>query len=174
MINQRMKQKIFPNVCLIVSLFVFLMTESGCEPLRKKFTRQKKKTEVQQEVPILEPIEYPENIKSPQDTYQHHFNLWRVWHKELIGSMTENESRKRRLYFMEQVVINLEMMRDLLKGEKKDALIACLKKIQLIEQQLQSSMIAQNFSSLRRQLESLEKKIRDEFALKSIEESIQP
>ena len=67
------------GVCLI-SLTATLI---GCEPLRKKFTRNKKNKEVSQEfIPVLEPIDYAENTKTPEEEYKHYYSLWKVWEKE--------------------------------------------------------------------------------------------
>ena len=55
--------------CSMRIIFICLLSVSliagGCEPLRKKFTRQKKKDqETSAIIPILEPIDYPEKVHS--------------------------------------------------------------------------------------------------------------
>src|SRR3989338_1218458 len=97
---------------------------SGCEPLRKKFVRQKKKdasaaTEV---VPILQPEVYPEKVFDPVKQYKQHYGLWGVWHKDYLSILEDNGSDKRQIYVLTQMAAQLEKMENLLAGEKKQGL----------------------------------------------------
>ena len=63
------KRNHFWVVCMGLVLVSLLC--GGCEPLRKKFIRQKKQDkEISGTIPILEPIDYPEKIHSSAEDYQ--------------------------------------------------------------------------------------------------------
>ena len=90
-----------------VLAFLFLIGgSSGCEPLRKKFTRKKKEEKVKGVEPILEPIDYAPLIHAPIERYKYHYNLWHVWHKECITALSIKDNDKRIKYFYDQSSIN--------------------------------------------------------------------
>ena len=90
----------FYSVFLMIFLGSFILSSIGCEPLRKKFVRQKKKDEnAQQFIPVLDPIDYPAAVYSAEEGYRKHYSLWRVWHKELMVSLDEQGIDRRQKYF---------------------------------------------------------------------------
>ena len=145
--------------------------------MKKKFTRKKKKgVEEKEEIPILEPVEYPVKIYSTADKYKHYYSLWKVWHKEFLFSIGEGEqeSRKRQLYLLDQVLANLEEMQKLVVEEKQKLLLGYLQRLRTIKKDLGSPVLSQNFYSIENSLRSLEKKIQDGYSFKNIQDSIKP
>ncbi len=168
------------SILALLSLFAIgLMSIQGCEPLRKKFRREKKK-KVKEEVPLLEPVDYPDHIeRSVEDLYSHHYGLWRVWHRELTVNIMDDFSRKRQIYMVKKELANLLGMQVLLKEAKRKELGVLIEKIERIRKDLLSPIASQNASSMKRRLESTDKKIRQGFnprvvADDLIRESISP
>lgn len=155
-------------------LLIMTLTLDGCAPLRKKFTRKKKKDRKEpQEVPILEPIDYPEKVYSPLNTYKHHYSLWQVWHKELISDLSIGASSKKRLrHHLNQAIVNLEEIKGLLVEEKQALLIASLKHLYRFRNDLEAALPSMSLSSWEIKLRSIERKIRSAYSVKKIEEFI--
>ena len=158
----------FISCCLVISIAL-----GGCEPLRKKFTRAKKKgSEETSEIPILEPMEYPKKVHTPQDNYQQYFTLWKAWHKELAESVADESGHKRQLYLLNQVVTNLTGMQQLLAQERQGGLKEALGKLRLIQSDIEAPVSSRPNSSLRIELDSIEKKIRKDYPLSKVKDSI--
>src|SRR3989338_3029470 len=123
MIPNRQKRLFYVS---IVSVFLLLavMTTSGCEPLRKKFTRQKKKDQggSSKFIPVLDPIDYPDKVVTPQESYRHYFSLWQAWDKELVMRIEEHASNKKIDFTVHQALAQLTEMEKLLTGEKQKQL----------------------------------------------------
>ncbi|MCK5178742.1 MAG: hypothetical protein KAR32_04370, partial [Candidatus Omnitrophica bacterium] len=117
-------KRIFPGLAYICCLCVVALTLSSCTPLRRKFTRKKKKDrlESQRFIPVLEPIDYPQKIYSSLERYKHHYSLWRVWDRDLLYVIESDGSDKRQKYLLGQAIEKLERMKDLLVDEKKSEL----------------------------------------------------
>ena len=112
-----MKQRLMFSIILLLVISVGL---TGCEPLRKKFTRKKKaKTEDTSFIPVLEPQEYPEASENPVENYKQHYVLVQVFYKELWRGLTENMSEKNIKFNMEQVINHLAEMKAMLKADKQ-------------------------------------------------------
>ena len=104
-------------VCLIAASFAM----AGCEPLRKKFTRQKKaNAQVDNGFsPVLEPEEYPTPAKNPEMSYQQHYSLVKVWYKDLWTALDERGSDKQQKYLLKQIHSHIDEMRKLVVPEKQ-------------------------------------------------------
>ena len=140
---------------LVVSVFL-----EGCEPLRKKFTRKKKKERTEEtEVPVLEPIEYPAKAYSPQAEYKKFYSLWRVWVKELSNGLDGNALKKRKVYMMNQAITSLAGMQSLLPAEKQGGLEKDIKKLQQMLKDFESPVMTRNISSWQNELRSIEKDV---------------
>ena len=169
--KQRFKfaRRIF-GLTLVLLIFIASVFLEGCEPLRKKFTRKKKKERTEEiEVPILEPIEYPAKVFSPQDEYKRYFSLWRVWCKELLQGLEESSSQKRRVYLVNQVLKNLTGMQNLLPPEKQEGLEKGIGRLQKMLTDIQAPVSTRNISSWRNEVASVEKVINREYTFKDME-----
>ena len=159
---------------LIACFLMMSLVLSGCEPLRKKFIRKKKKEreETTESIPILEPMEYPAKVDTPQDMYKYHYSLWQVWHKELINDILDNASQKHALFSLSQVILHLEEIKKLLSEEKQDVLSKDIKSLEIMQDDFRSSLSNRDETTLKLKLESMEKRIRKAYAFKNIQESI--
>ncbi len=158
-------------ICLFLMLAI---VSSGCEPLRKKFTRQKKKDkEISQEfVPILEPEEYPAKVHTPQELYSRHYSLWQAWQKELTDSLVNNQNRKRQLYLFDQVIKELEEMQKYVGEEMQSGLSGVLNDLKKVYADMQLAVPLANASSWQRDIESISKKIRQTYAFNKIKDDL--
>jgi len=154
-------------------LFVALATE-GCEPILKKFRRQKKKaTEESSEIPILEPIEYPKKIYSAEDVYKKHFSLWKIWQNDLIENMGNTDNKKRLFSLVGQVATNLSEMQKLLSQEKQSGLKKAIDTLGKFKNDLAAPVSVRSISSWKTELKLMEKNIRTDYTLDKVQGSIE-
>jgi len=158
------------STCFICFFLVAALSVDGCEPLRKKFTRKKKKENVENEaVPILEPIDYPAKVYSPSETYQHHYSLRQVWHNELLNLILEKGYDKRKLYLIDQVILNTQAMQNLLVEEGQASLAGSLEELRKVKADLEDPVPTRNLSALKRELILIDKDIREDYKFSAIE-----
>jgi len=97
-------------------VFFMLAAMTGCEPLKKKFTR-KPKTPVK--MPRIYQVKKYEKKPTPQ-LYQKHYSYWVTWQSELIKVLGQNH--KKDVMCIEQIISNLKDMQNILVKEKGDVL----------------------------------------------------
>lgn len=154
------------SVCLMVAL------SSGCETFRKKFTRKKKKAEVNNEfIPILEPIDYPSKAQDPTQQYKYHYSLWKVWEKDLLQAFTEVNNDKRQKYLLGQMIEQLEKMASCLVLEKEGSLKILIGEYDVVAQILDRPLAMRDVGSLKLKVERINKKIRSVFNPQLLEAS---
>jgi hypothetical protein len=144
---------------------------SGCEPLRKKFTRKKQAQKEDAFIPVLEPEDYPEPTYTSQDLYQQHYSLWRVWYKDLVTALAENDSDKRQRYTLLETVSQLQKMSELIKGEKKAGLEKVIAELKEIGEELGLPKQMRNMSAIRLSVRNIEKEVRNEYQLEGVKDS---
>ena len=153
------------QVSLALVFVTFLLTSSGCEPFRKKFTRQKKKDEspTSQFVPVLDPVDYPDKVESPPELYRHHFSLWQVWDRELIMRIEEHASNKKINDTVDQSLTQLTEMQKLLTGEKQKKLSEYVAQLNALKKDLEQPAAVRNDNSIQRKIERIGKNVREGF-----------
>ena len=151
------------SLTLMLCFVVFL--NNGCEPLRKKFIRQKKVEKKVEDAPILTPIDYAPKNSSPQERYAYQYSLFRVWYKELGEEMTEKKvpSNKRQEYLLGEMIARLQEMKKWIVAEKQEGMTASINEFQNIEEQLEASSFFGNSVSMNTRIDRAEKKIRHKF-----------
>ena len=154
-------------------LIVSLMT-SGCEPLCKKFTRQRKKDvgEVNAFIPVLEPEEYPEKVYSVTTDYKYRYSLWQVWQRELMTGISEKQSPKRKLYMLDQAIIQVDALKKLLNEEKQPGLEGVLKDLGNLRETLSQPAPMQDDFVILSKLKNIDRNIRDSYSFDKIEASL--
>ncbi len=166
------KLKMSVNViCSLVLCLVILFSSGGCEPLRKKFIRQKKVEKKIEDAPILTPIDYVPKNTSPKERYAHHYSLLRVWYKELHEEMTERKfpSDKRQQSLLGEMIAQLNEMKKWVVVEKQDEITPFITQLQKIQEELEQSSFFGNNVPLATRIDRIEKKIRRNFSPKVME-----
>jgi len=157
----------------LVLVFGLSVLSSGCEPLRKKFTRQKKKDKEGQEfVPVLDPVDYPDAVFSAPKAYQHHLNMWKVWYKDLSTALSENAGEKRLVYLVDQLLVQLGEMQNVLTGEKKSALGEVHAKVQAVRDDLTQPAAMRSNTEINRRMKLLDKQVRNDFDFSDVENDL--
>lgn len=146
---------------------------SGCEPLRKKFIRQKKKgAEDSSVTPILEPYVYPEKAFDPTREYKHHYNMWGVWYKEFVIALEEKASEKRQRYLLSQMMAQLEGMDQLLTDEKRMELKELRNGLQELLDRFNTPSLMREGTQIKRNVMTLDRRLRENFRLKDVEKNL--
>lgn len=137
-------------LCAITALLCVSVVLTGCEPLRKKFTRKKKASQIENDkfIPVLEPQEYPTPEENPEENYKQHYAMVRVFHKDLMTSVQEKARVKRSSYAYNQVMDHLNQMKSLLIEEKKGEIEKLERILDYYKQTLEESPHSRNVARL--------------------------
>ncbi len=140
---------------------------SGCETIRKKFTRKKKAKAVR-------PMFYMEDedvTRPPAELYSMHYIFWRSWTNDLVANAGENAKRDRRA--VGEIIANLTDMEKYLTGEKKEELRNYIEDTKVVT----DKMIAGNVNKarmgrLRQELDKISRRISKKFYYKKVRDYI--
>ncbi|HAJ56946.1 MAG TPA: hypothetical protein DCL35_04165 [Candidatus Omnitrophica bacterium] len=119
-------------VCAIVCIFLV----TGCETLRKKFVRKRKKTESTEPMVIV-PRDYSAHPFPSDVLYKQYFVYWKSWNQELVSSLIDKLSYKKILDCAQQSLVNLRKMKDLLADEKANELQVYIDRTQDLEARIE-------------------------------------
>ncbi|MCA9405099.1 MAG: hypothetical protein KC684_01050 [Candidatus Omnitrophica bacterium] len=161
------KVSLFQAVCLCFCLAITVFTLSGCEPLRKKFRREKKKDkESLRIVPILDPVDYAPARFSPEEKYTYHYTLWKAWEKELAQNYTNDSTQysdKRQEYLIAEIIKQLGEMKTLVVTDKAKKLEEILKDMDKLQKEYEKPEDLRSRFQMRSLLKRTSKTIRDDF-----------
>lgn len=116
---------------LVTLLLFFLLLNSGCRSLRKKFIRKEKK----EEVPVyVTPKEYPE--KPTRDIYIDYYLYTKGWLEELVKALRKGISYKRQKHSIEEAVMNFEQIISFFNQEGKEEASSLHKKLKEIKEEI--------------------------------------
>jgi hypothetical protein len=160
-------------VCILIALLTVSITLGGCEPLRKKFVRQKKKSDQEEKfIPVLEPIEYESAQVTPEGQYQHRYGLWMIWQKEMLTALEDQRGKKKLEYVLGEILTQLIEMEKLVTAEKAVELKKHRDAYQSILNEISSSAIVPNELTLSRNINNIGRQIRDEFTFNVVKDNI--
>lgn len=149
-------------VLMIVTLCASLFL-SGCQSVRKKFVRQKKKNAEDKFIPILEPIDYGTSEVSQAERYGHHYQTYRIWERELMAGIERGEADKRLEYYMDQLVVNLESLIKWVPEERQGSLQEVLVDYQSASEYFKTPNAFRNRAGFVSRLKRYERNMRKEF-----------
>ena len=159
---------------LVIFPFVFSFLATGCEPLRKKFTRKKKEEKKETEfVPVLEPQEYPTPVFNPQTEYSRRYNLWKVWYDDFMAGLDENGTNKRQAYIVGQLMAQLEEMEKLLKGQPQGQIHQYKDTLNEVNKLLSLPVPLRNISLIKTKISVINSKIQNNLRPQQIKDSLQ-
>ena len=163
----------FKYFVVFIIFISFSLASLGCEPLRKKFTRKKKKgQEVSEEMlPVLSPIDYAPKIYTPEEKYRHSYGLWKIWSKDLLEAVDEKDNDKRQKYNLSQAIVQLTEMKKLVVEDKQKELEAIVMDFNKINNELDKPQPMRDYFFIRKTIEQSSKKIRNNFNLEAMKNS---
>ena len=143
----------------IILIFFLLLNITGCESLRKKFTRKKKETV---KMPHIYQVRKYEKKPSPE-LYQKHYVYWTSWQTELISVLGENQKKDRRC--IEEAVGQLCDMQNILVPEKGQELAPHIEKMMSVKDTIFNEELTQaNRDYVLRTLEREDRLIKKDFS----------
>ncbi len=147
---------------LICSIILNL---TGCEAVRKKFTRKKKEPV---KMPRIYQVKIYEKKPSPE-LYKKHYAYWVSWQSELIRVLGQNHKKDVRC--IEEIMGNLNDMRNILINEKGDVLAPHIEKMEKVKDLIFKEDLTQaNKDYVRRTLEREERFIKKEFVFDKVKD----
>ncbi len=156
------KPNAFKAYALIACLVVTSISLSACEPLRKKFTRQKKKdaSAEQDFVPVLEPQEYPAADKDPVQSYKQHYDLIKAWYRDMWTALEERGSDKQQRYLIKTIYGHIDDMRKLVGPQQQQELDELAKTLSYYDSALGVPPAMRNVSRIRSDLRAFDRMLR--------------
>ncbi|MDD5072508.1 MAG: hypothetical protein PHX64_00975 [Candidatus Omnitrophica bacterium] len=150
----------YKKAVLILAVAVAVINMSGCETLKKKFTRKQSPKKV---TPVLQPQNY-KGIYPNAVLYSNHYNYWRTWTEDLMDCLDNQGSNKRERLAAARAVEDLQRMQDLLTGAKKEELAKYIKFYQGVQKKVDFGQPGKvEASSIRSDLESRRRVIMRKF-----------
>ena len=154
--------KIFLTILLALAVVVNL---TGCEAMRKKFTRKKKPSV---KMPRIYQVKKYE-IKPSPELYKKHFAYWASWQSELISGLGKNHKKDMRC--IEEALGNLKDMQDILVPEKADLLGKHMEKLAKVKDTIVREDLTQaNKVYITSTLEREDRAIKREFNYKKVKD----
>jgi len=102
-------------IIFVAGLLITSLTLSSCDTLRQKFTRKKKKGEVEDQnfVPVLEPQDYPAPQENIEQNYKEHYDLIKAWYSDMWSAIQNRSTAKYTHYIVSQVYNHITQMEKL-------------------------------------------------------------
>lgn len=151
------------RILALVVFFVSISSFTGCEPLRKKFMRQKKSTISQEALPVLEPIDYPQRVEAPENILRQQYGLWKVWFQEAMNSLQDKSTDKRIRFNLAQLSTQVERLQSLFSGDSVKMLKGYQGRLEKVKIKMDQPEGLRNTDSIRAELISIDKDFRAHF-----------
>ena len=151
--------------CALVLIFFILANLTGCETMRKKFTRKKKGPV---KMPRIYQVRKYEKKPTPQ-LYKKHYAFWASWQSELISVLGQNHKKDMRC--IEEIIGNLGDMHNILVQEKAGQLKTHIDKLMKVKGIIFNEELTQaNKDYVKRTLEREDRAIKREFNYKKVKD----
>ncbi|MDD4954239.1 MAG: hypothetical protein PHG40_04960 [Candidatus Omnitrophica bacterium] len=125
------------------ALIIFLSVSIiGCDSFVRKFTRKTQKEDLPVEEMVLAPEEYKPPQLSPEEQYRQYFLYWQSWHDELITSIADKASQKRKIDCAMEAQENLVNLRSLLGQQAQQRLDIYINKLKELQEQIAADLYA--------------------------------
>lgn len=175
---QNHKSQLVTTFTCLIAILILSLSLSSCQPLRKKFTR-KKKEKKEQFIPILDPVDYEQNVVSPKERYSYHYSLWQVWARDFINTMDAQHggiikvNDKKLDYLLSQMIVQLEEMKKWLIEEKQLELSGYVDKLHVVQEELRKPSALRKPRSIMKNVDRNTRDIKRAFKPKVVEEYYQ-
>jgi hypothetical protein len=160
MVNFNSRKK---AVLIIAGILVLSLSISSCDTLRKKFTRKKKKGEVEEQafVPVLVPEEYPAPELNLEQNYKENYDLIKAWYKDLWTAIDDKSSAKYVHYTISQVTNHITKMEKLVDAPTQANLVKLASFLDYYSASLDDSWQARNVPRIQSDLRAFDRFMRD-------------
>jgi hypothetical protein len=150
-------------VFVIAGILVLSLGLSSCDTLRQKFTRKKKKGEVEEQafVPVLVPEEYPAPELNPEQNYKENYDLIKAWYKDLWTAIDDKSSAKYVHYTISQVTNHITKMEKLVDAPTQANLVKLAGFLDYYSASLDDSWQARNVPRIQSDLRAFDRFMRD-------------
>ena len=150
-------------VLVIAGILVLSLSLSSCDSLRKKFTRQKKKGEVQDQtfVPVLVPEEYPAPQLNPEHNYKEHYALIKAWYQDLWAAIDDKSSARHLHYIIREVNNHITEMQKLVDAPTQANLVKLAGFLNYYNASLDESWSTRNVSRIQSDLRAFDRFLRN-------------
>lgn len=162
------------KLALVTVFFVAgVLCLTGCESLRKKFTRKRKSADTK-EAMVIVPRDYNANPLPPDVRYKQYFVYWKSWNQELVTALNDQASFKKIIGCVEQARINLAKMTTLLKEDRAKELEVYLKKTEDLKAEIErvKNLPPVRMSSLRYKADRILSSVNRQFDLSKVKDSL--
>jgi hypothetical protein len=156
MLNRRM-------LVSVSAIVVMTMSLSACEPLRKKFTRQKRKdqTEDKNFIPVLEPLDYPAADVDPVQVYAANYHQIKAWYRDLSGYVDTLSNDKQAKYTLKQIYTHLDEMSAVSNPHAQVKIQELKMLLKYCEESLEKPVAMRNKARMQSDLREFDRKLRD-------------
>ena len=150
-------------VLAIAGFLVLSMSLSSCDSLRQKFTRKKKKGDVEDQnfVPVLEPEEYPAPELNPEQNYKENYDLIKAWYTDLWTAIDDKNTSRYIHYTISQVTNHIAQMEKLVDAPTQANLVKLSAFLDYYESSLNDAWQVRNVGRIRSDLIEFDRFMRD-------------
>ena len=150
-------------VLVIAGILVLSLTLSSCDSLRQKFTRKKKKGEVEDQAfaPILVPEEYPAPQLNPEQNYKENYDLIKAWYTDLWTDIDDKNTALYIHYTISQVTSHITRMEKLVDAPTQVKLVKLAGFLDYYSASLSDSWQVRNVSRIQSDLRGFDRFLRD-------------
>ena len=150
-------------VFVIAGLLVLSVSLSSCDTLRHKFTRHKKKGDVEDQTfaPVLEPEEYPEPQENPEQNYKLHYDLIKAWYHDLWTAIDDRGNGKYTHYIITQVTTHISRMEKLVDPPTQANLVKLAGFLDYYSSSCDDAWQTRNLSRIQADLRGFDRFLRD-------------
>ena len=140
---------------------------TGCDALGRKFIRKSKGAEKLNE-PVLIPQEYPSLFKDSGEAYRQYLFYWKSWQDELLNTITNHSSSKKKASCVEEGIKNLVFMKNLLRDEKQKGLDGYIKQMLDLKSDVASDRYSSNETLERMKAEAIKRNILRDYSFNNV------
>lgn len=162
MMNNVTSRRWLLTVCVLC--LAFTVTLTGCEPLKKKFVRQKKKDKQTDDkfIPVLEPEVYEVKEVGPFEDYSQQYLLFNVWISDFGDNFQTMDNDKRLISDLEAALKSINAMQKLSTGTVADAIAKITKQVEYLRGEYDRPAAFRNTSRMSSEVRSIERSLRRE------------
>jgi len=137
-------------------LILGLILVVGCSPaMRKKFIRQNDNKEEDVIIPVLEPLEYENELQSVKTRYHYFYALLKVWLKDAVALVDDHVSDKQVVYTISQITLQLSELSNMLTGASRQTALDGISSVEKILAYYDQPASFRNKDIVRRSLQRL-------------------